>query len=250
MKSLILCLAVLASACAGDMGAIGPEGDPGEDGTAGPPGRIGDQGQPGPQGPEGPTGPRGLQGEQGTQGVTGTDGSQGAQGVQGPQGTQGVTGNTGSQGPAGTPGTQGSPGPSLYITNESGVQLGHPMHIDRGTGSTPAFYATQDSPAATFPQGWIVSGTPVSGIYYSGFSCDGSSYIAAAQSSAFHANVLYTLGVTNELWDASGPANSRSINSVDFGTGCGGAGPLVTGYVATKTTFVIDLDPPWTTAAY
>jgi hypothetical protein len=268
---LFTTLIVMMSACASETGA--PTPDQLDDGGAqvctaenavtsaecliGPQGEQGPEGPQGEQGPQGVEGPAGPQGEQGPQGSTGPIG---ATGPQGPKGDTGLTGATGPQGPAGpvgpqgpqgAPGETGPAGPNLYLINYSGEQLGYPLTIDRGNSLETAFYATRDFPPSDYPLGMVVSGKPVFAVYYSGFSCTGSPYIAAAESSAKF-DALYVLGDTTELWDVSGAAYTRSFNSFDEGgtSNCSNASGSISARDATKTTYTISLSPPWTVASY
>lgn len=179
--------------CVGEVGPQGPTGEQGPQGPAGPQGPVGPTGPQGPQGiqglpgPQGPAGAVGAQGPAGQQGATGPQGIPGAPGAAGPQGP---VGPQGIQGPAGPQGPAGLPGGSTKVFSVTGEELGFAIPWRTLTGGMDvALFAHQDTPAADFPQGWIIPPEPFDFIHYTGPGCTGLPLYAQSTN---YANLRYS----------------------------------------------------------
>jgi len=203
----------------GDKGDIGPAGIDGLDGTDGENGDKGDRGDMGDTGDMGATGPTGVTGSTGATGATGT---------------------TGPQGPAGENASQ------LVVLNQSGVKLGYPVTIDRGSGMGTGFYAAADSPGPTFPQGFVVAQASISVISFSGSNCTGQAYLNSSEVTQQYSDVLYTPQLETSLWKAEGKSASRSFASYRLGgSSCTNANGIRSAVRASATPFTVNKNLPW-----
>ena len=236
MKSFMLLMAMVIG-CGTNAADPGAGGEPGPQGDPGPPGERGPAGSPGAQGPTGPAGAQGIAG------------LQGAPGVQGGMGPQGGTGPAGAQGTAGINGIDGAPGQSTVVLDSFGTTLGFPTAIDRGTGMSPAVFAHQAAPAATFPQDLLISGTPLTIIFFTGGGCTGTPHMLASElSGTFGKNVGHVLVNSGDLYFPTTGAvlGSSGMNSFLTGPSACGAGGAAASLVAlTKSTKVLFLNKPW-----
>ncbi len=272
MKSIIVLVALVVAGCTGqapdgDVGAEGPPGPQGEKGEKGDKGDKGDVGPQGPagsntgtQGPQGPQGPQGLKGDKGDTGAQGPMGPQGLPGTPGTNGTNGSNGAPGAQGPQGPQGPQGAQGPagvgglSVRVLDKNGNELGFPIPWRGGNGAAEmAILLHRDNPAATFPEGWVISETSPGPIYYSGPDCTGTPMfrMTASYGPVLYTNFLYWVPGYNALYKKVGSASSPSLSNRSGGVCSNGNTAQQTFEVLELTSFSLQLEnsKPWTAVA-
>jgi hypothetical protein len=132
-----------------------------------------------------------------------------------------------------------------------GSELGYPVMIDKFTDWQQAVVAhTNTFPIpASFPEGFVVAGDVLQGIFYSGSGCTGTMYVQNISASHNYREVLYQVAWSPIL--LKGPIlPSSSTHSVasrrQTGTGeCVGTSGTMVGIPVTMTSFSLTMAKPW-----